>query len=123
MNLHGIASPYIGAVNPNISVSMQQSAGYTIASDGTQIPSYAAPVMLLGQVQELTIRDLQKLDGMNIQGAQRKIYLNGAWNPVVRSTGQGGDLATLPDATIWLVVATLELWPDWVCIAVTRQIS
>ena len=51
MNLHGIAGPYVGAVNPQIPVGVQVSTGPgSIAPDGTQAPSYATPGALVGSI-------------------------------------------------------------------------
>ena len=32
------------------------------------------------------------------------------------------DLITMADGTVWLVALVLENWPDWTCVAVTRQL-
>lgn len=121
MNLHGIVKGAIAAVNPLIAIQYQISTGYTIASTGRQVPSYASAVTVRGQLQPLTFQDLQHLDGMNIQGSQRAIYTDGTLNGILRPDRLGGDLVTLPDGTVWLTTLVLEQWPDWVKVAVTRQ--
>lgn len=120
MNLHNLVRGAIGSINPDIPVSVQRSLGYGIAPDGTQVPAYDVPVSLMGQVQELSAADLQKLDGLNIQGARRSVYLNGQWNGMLRSDGKGGDLLTFQNR-LWLVAAVLEQWPDWTRVAVMMQ--
>ena len=51
MNLHGIAAPYVGAVNPLIPVSVQISTGpAAIAADGSETPTYATPGAFTGSI-------------------------------------------------------------------------
>jgi hypothetical protein len=196
VNLHGIASGYVGAVNPLIPISLRQSVGVavdpetflpgpayatpggltgSIAADvltvtalaagkllprqslaGTGILAttqiveqltgdeggigtyrldrvYESPVasgalttdlVLMAQVQPITWRDLQQLDGLNLGGTRRKIYINGITDGVVRSLRQGGDLVTIAggvNAGVWLVAQVLEQFPDWVSAAITLQ--
>lgn len=125
MNLHAIAGPIVGAVNPQIPVTVQISTGpASTAPDGTQTPGYAAPVTLLGQVQPLTARDLQQLDGINLGGVRWKIYLSGQIDAIVRPERKGGDLVTIATGRhegVWLTVLVLEQWPDWCVAAITQQ--
>lgn len=124
MNLHGIVAGAIAAVNPTITGVFKASTGYTTAGDGTQVPTYAAPINVPMQVQALTFKDLTQLDGLNLNGTKRAIYLYGAANGVVRPTAKGGDLIVLTDAVnagTWLVAQVLEQWPDWCKVAVTLQ--
>lgn len=124
MNLHGIVAPYVGAVNPQILVSVQVSTGNAVSADFTPVPSYADPVQLLGQVQPITSRDLAQLEGINLGGVKWKIYLNGEIDGVVRPEKKGGDLVTIPTGPhqgVWLTVAILEQWPDWCAAAIVQQ--
>lgn len=122
MNLHGIVAGAIGAINPNVLGTLRMSVGYSIMQDGTQLPQYAEFVGVPCQVQELTSADIKQLDGLNVQGSQLAVYLNGnGWRGVVRVGARGGDLLTLSDGTVWLVTAVLEQWPDWTKIAITLQ--
>lgn len=73
------------------------------------------------QIQSLTYSDLLKLDALNIQGQRRGVYVNGRFDGVVRPQLKGGDLATFPDGTQWLVAHVLEYWPDWCKLALTLQ--
>lgn len=75
----------------------------------------------IGQVQPLTYRDIEHLSGLNIQGYQRGIYINGTLDGLVRIDEKGGDLIQTPDGRWWLVTLVLEQWPDWVKVAVTLQ--
>ncbi len=121
MNLHGIAGPIIAAVNPMIQGTLTASTGYTTSADGSQVPSYAAPVTAPMQVQALTYKDLQQIDGLNIQGEARAIYLYGDWNGVLRPDSKGGDLISF-NGQQWLVKQTLETWPDWCKVVAVRQL-
>lgn len=111
----------VGAVNPRITVTLQTSAGYTTGPSGKRTPAFNAPVNVIAQVQELTTRDLRQLEGLNISGSSRKIYLYGQVNGTVRVTRKGGDLIILPEGALYLTTAVLEQWPDWCCVAVTLQ--
>lgn len=130
MNLHQIISGNITVVNPFLGVTVQSSAGYTTAPDGKQIPAYDPPVDdVPAQIQALTYRDLVQIDGLNLNGTKRAIYLNGTMNGVVRVLAKGGDLITVPagtlpqfsDDTVWLVALVLEQWDSWVKVAVVLQ--
>ena len=129
MDLRTIANAVSDCVNPNIIVSVQTSSGFTIGAGQRQVPSYNAAVMGPAQIQALDNSDLKQLDGLNIQGAIRKIYLRGALAGVIRPDTKGGDLVTINSAPgvplalvgIWLVVRVLETWPLWTCAAITKQ--
>ena len=127
MNLHGIAAPLIGVVNPFIPVTIKVSTGYTTENDGTRVPSYAFLFDVPAQIQALSFGDLRQLDGLELNGEKRKIYLNGQFDSVNRPRATGGDLITFPDGntypfgTSWLVVQSLEQFPDWCSLAVTLQ--
>src|SRR5262249_52908497 len=124
MNLHGIAGPVIGAINPNFPVIFEGSAGFTKAPDYSQKPAFYAPVSILGQVQELTSKDLQHLENLNLQESAVAIYLYGVSNGVVRVSQIGGDRITVPQGPatgVYKVVKVIEQWPDWVKVAAVLQ--
>lgn len=91
------------------------------------VPSEAMTSLLTlqAQVQPLTWRDLQQLDGLNIEGMRRKIYLYGRVDGVVRPIAKGGDLVTIATGGVndgtWIVAQVLEQFPDWVSAAITLQ--
>jgi len=120
MDLRGIANASSDCVNPNISVTVKASTGYTIGSGLKQVPSYADPVTGFAQVQALTAADLRHLDGLNIQGATKAIILRGPLNAIVRVNSQGGNVVTIGTQT-WLTVAVLEQWPLWSRCAIQLQ--
>ena len=120
MDLRGIANAVTDTVNPNISVTLQPSTGYSIGSGLKQIPSYGSPVTGFAQVQSLTESDIRHLDGLNIQGPTQSIILRGPLNAVVRVNSQGGDLVQFNGQT-YLTVAVLEQWPLWTRCAIQLQ--
>ena len=121
MNLHGIVGPYVGTVNPPTPIIIQMSTGYTIdATTRKQVPTYAAPVTVIAQVQSLTYSDLRQIEGLNIQGERRGVYINGRSDAIIRQDQKGGDLITWNNEN-WLNVHVLEYWPDWCKFVITRQ--
>lgn len=121
MNLHQIASNVINAVNPNQTIQVEASKGYTRGPDGKRTPTYLPPVQATGQVQQLTGRDLRQLEGLNIQGSERKIYITGSIDAITRISRTGGDIVRLQDGTVWLTTHVLEMWPDWCAVSVVLQ--
>ena len=119
MNLHGVVAPIIGAVNPNVTITLKQSSGYTTAADGKRTPTYttsSGPA----QIQAASNKDLQHLAAQNIQGNFRSVYLYGSWFGIVRAAGKGGDILTFGGYD-WLVVMVPENWPDWSRVLVCQQ--
>lgn len=79
-------------------------------------------LMLNGQVQPLQYKDIQLMDGLNLQGTRRKFYLYGAVDGLVRSENKGGDLITDPWDKVWLVATVAEQWSrSWVAALATLQ--
>lgn len=124
MNLQGIIAPYIAVVNPMVPVSVRRSTGSTIDAAGNPTPQYAAPVTILAQIQALSGRDLRQLDGLNLNGTLKTIYVNGTLDGTERTSLKGGDLVTLPDSTVWLVTVVPEPWnltAGWTKAVITEQ--
>ncbi|WP_347558572.1 hypothetical protein [Robbsia sp. KACC 23696] len=124
MNLNAIAGPAVSAVNPWVWATAQRSSGYTTNPDGERVPEYCRLGSLQVQLQPLTFQDLQQLNGLNIQGERKAMYINGDYQAVMRADQRGGDLFSLPDGTQWLVAQELEDWhgtAGWVKVCVTRQ--
>jgi hypothetical protein len=130
VNLHAVAGPIVAAVNPSSSATIAFSTGSAPQPGGGRTPTYSAPVPVTAQVQALTYRDLQQIEGLNLQGTRRAIYLYGDVEGIVRVTQQGGDIITFPGpiagfppGTVWLVAQALETWPGWCKVAATLQTS
>lgn len=120
MDLRGIANGVTSTVNPNQTVTVLRSTGYTIGAGRRQVPGYAAPITGPGQIQALDANDIKQLDGLNIQGTIRAIYLRGVLAGVIRPDGTGGDIVQI-DGQEWLVVKVLEGWPTWTKAAIVLQ--
>ena len=120
MDVRGIANVITSTVNPNVTVSVKRSTGYGIGPGQKQIPSYAAPVTGPAQIQALDGSELRQVEGLNLQGDIRGIYLRGSLAGVVRPQSKGGDLVTY-DGSDWLIVKVLETWPDWTKAVIVRQ--
>jgi hypothetical protein len=123
VNLHQRVSGVIGRVNPPLTVTVRHATGVTKNADFTRTPTYSTTTML-GQVQALTAAELAQVDGLNIQGEKLAIYVNGNLEGVSRPDNAGGDLVTLPDGSVWLVVLVDEGWnrtAGWTRAAIVRQ--
>ena len=120
MDLRGIANGVTSTVNPNQTVTVLRSTGYTIGAGRRQVPSYAAPVTGPGQIQALDANDIKQLDGLNVQGTIRAIYLRGNLAGVIRPEETGGDIVQIAGQD-WLVVKVLEGWPTWTKAAIVLQ--
>ena len=132
MNLHAIAAPLVGIVNPPINGDWLKSTGYATAPNGTRAPTYADAVTLSMQVQGLTGPELKLVDALNIQGVLRAVHLPGDVRGVDRKDGGGGDLvqfgAGAPPSlagTTWLVELVQETWDSsgWCRVIIKKQID
>ena len=124
MNLNALVAPIVAAINPWTCASFEQSLGSTTAPDGGRAPKYATAVAVSVQMQALGYKDLAQVAGLNQNGEKRAMYVDADWKGIDRPTARGGDLLTLPDGTVWLVVQVLENWHDtggWCKVAVTKQ--
>ena len=122
MDLRGIANGATSAVNLNEIVTLLPSTGFTMGAGAKQIPSYGVPVTGPANVQALDNDDLKQIDGLNIQGEIRAIYLRGALAGVIRPDQKGGDLIQRGfPVQKWLVVKVLESWPNWAKAVIVRQ--
>lgn len=122
MDLRGIANSVSSCVNPNEIVTIERSTGYTIGDGRRQVPTYAAPVTGPAQIQALDGDDLKQIEGLNVQGVIRAIYLRGSLAGVIRPNQTGGDIVKRnAGAETWLVVKVLESWPNWTKAAIVLQ--
>ena len=122
MNLHQLVRGVVGAVNPDISVSVMPSTGSTEDDTGRSIPSYGTTIQTTGQKQPVTGRDIERFQQQNIQGVTCKMHLNGNYEGLFRVLGKGGDLLQFEGRT-YLVASVMERWPDWCCVALTMQLD
>lgn len=120
MNLHGIVRDAITTVNPDMIGQLGISTGYVTDNDGTQLPQYDWYDNQLLQVQPVAQKDLQHLDGLNIQGTMRSVHCYGQREGIARLRSKGGDLLRFGGST-WLIVSVAEQWPDWAKVIVVEQ--
>lgn len=114
MNLHGIVRPAISAVNPYQPATLYRSTGATSGYGGSRTPTYDGGTPIQLQKQAISQADLRHVDNLNLQGELCKFWLDGALYGAVRKYSKGGDLIWMTnDNTGWLVVAVMEIWPDW----------
>ena len=129
MDLRSIANQASNTVNSNIIVSIQTSNGFTIGAAGRQQPQYNPAITGPAQIQALDNSDLKKIEGMNLSGSLRALYLRGALAGVIRVDSKGGDLITIPPAPgvpalrvgVWLTSKVLESWPLWTKVVIVKQ--
>lgn len=131
MNLHAIAAPLAGIVNPNIPGVLKQSTGYVTTAAGKREPSYSTSAPMAMQVQALSGPELQLVDSLNIQGVKRAIHLPGDVKGVDRANNSGGDLIVfaagpgVPASIVgtWLVALVMETWDSsgWCRVAAVKQ--
>ena len=121
MNLHGIVSGAIAAVNPFVPGVMRVSTGYTTGASGKRTPTYSEMEVQV-QLQALGFKDLQQIDGLSIQGVVKAAYVNGNFNGVNRPKQKGGDMLIVGGDT-WLIVQPLEEWPDWCKFVINLQVT
>src|SRR5579859_1876249 len=116
MDLRGIANQVSNVVNPNIIVRLQTSAGSTLGAAGRQQPAYNPAITGPAQIQALDGADLKKIEGMNLSGSIRAVYMRGNLAGVIRPDPKGGDLITVLAAPgvpalfvgVWLTAKVLE---------------
>jgi hypothetical protein len=120
MDLRSIANRVSSTVNPNIPATVTRSVGYTMGAGMKQIPTYAAPVSCTVQMQALDGKDLAQVDGLNIQGEIKSVFIRGLLSGVNQPNVTGGDMIQI-NGEKWLVVKVLEGWPTWTKAAIVLQ--
>ena len=125
MNLRGLANKYTRLTNNNIQVNWVQSTGYVTDEAGKRTPT-TITLTVEAQVQALSTSDLQQVDGLNMTGVMRTVYLYGNAAGVVRVDQIGGDILRFPEVpngTVrnWLITKVVETWAEWSKVIVTLQ--
>jgi len=125
MNLRGIANKYIQVTNPNQEINWVQSNGYITDDAGKRTPK-TITLTVQAQIQALSATDLKHIDGLNINGIMRSVYMYGNAAGVVRADQIGGDILVFPETPKgcnknWLITQVMETWPDWCHVIVTLQ--
>lgn len=128
MNLRGIANAAIQSINPNIPVTVKSPNGFTVDPlTRRQIPAYITQ-QAQGQLQALDGDDLGQVNGLNIQGTIRAMYLYGSIAGVIRPDGSpqshvvfASNEGGITKEREWGVFKVLETWPDWCKVAIVYQ--
>lgn len=122
MNIRGLVNNAIQTINPNETVTVLRSVGYMAGPGARQVPMYADPVIGSAQVQALDGDDLKQIEGLNIQGVIKAIYLYGELAGTIRPDQTGGDIIKRKNNTeTWLVVKVIEGWPEWTKAVIVLQ--
>lgn len=123
-DLSAIAAGVVSAVNEWTAASIRFSTGYAPAANGTRTPTYSDEFDIWAQVQPTTARDLAQVQGINMGGVKKKMWLSCEIDAVVRPEVKGGDLVTLltgPHKGTWLVDQVIEQWGGWASCMMTLQ--
>jgi hypothetical protein len=125
-NLRALANSQTRAINPNLPAELWVSTGYTTGSDFKQVPTYdQLPIFV--NVQAMTSGDALKMDALNIQGAEKIMFVNGLALAINRINKLGGDLIVfrpglVPEGTTWKIITSMEQWGfTWAKVAVALQ--
>lgn len=125
MDLRSVANSITQSLNPNETVRVFRSTGYTIGVGRKQVPTYAAFAEGPAQIQALDSDELKHVENLNLQGTIKAIYLRGSLAAVVKPDSKGGDLVQRKDANgvwrDWLVVKVLEGWATWTKAVIVLQ--
>ncbi len=100
------------------------STATTIALDA--VSPYNTLTGMSIQVQAVSGRDIERMNGLGIQGVFRSVHLDGYWRGIVRVDQVGGDLMEFPEVPggavrTWKVTTVAETWPDWSRVIVVLQ--
>lgn len=123
MNLRAISNQVIQIVAPDEAIAIRRSTGFTLGAGHKQIPTYAAPENVLGQVQssdKLSRKDLEHTYGLNVNSVIRVLYVDGDLNAVNKPLIKGGDLIDWA-GNVWLVISLLETWKQWTKVLLVLQ--
>ena len=125
MNLRKLVNSATSTVNPNQIIVWRRSGGYTTDPAGKRTEVLIdKPVS--ANIQALSGGDLKHIDGLNIQGTLRSVYIYENIQGIVRADQKGGDMLVFPQRpndppNNWRVVAVAETWPDWSKVVVCLQ--
>ncbi len=123
IDVQSYANSAINIINQDILITIRQSIGYQIPDNNgrRQEPLYADPITGFSNIQAVTNEDLMQIDGLNIQGTYKVLYLKGQLFAVVRPEIKGGDLVEFNNQQ-WLVNQILERWKTWCKVAICLQL-
>lgn len=96
------------------------SAGCPDMVDGS---NFTSELVVMGQIQPVGWRDIQMMEGMNLQGTRKKIWLYDRFDGLIRVSDKGGDLIIDEDGNVYLVAMVAEQWDKrvWCSVFATLQ--
>jgi len=107
------------AVTPSIPGTLLKNTGaYTTSASGHRTPAWTSSSGRV-QVQALSGKEREQLEGLNINSVVRKVYMDGTWTAEQRQSVSGGD-SFLFGGFRWDVVQVIEQWADWAAVAVVQ---
>ena len=125
MNLRSIANGLTQAINPNKIAIGRRFQGVTVGAGRIESPSYYPDEKITVQLQPLSYGDIKHMDGMNIQGIVKSLYINSAsYYAVDRKMTKGGDLFII-DGSTWLLVDMIEQWSEsgWTRVIINLRVD
>lgn len=110
-NVRALANKYIQVTNKNQQINWVQSNGYITDDAGRRTPK-TITLTVEAQVQALSATDLKHVDGLNITGVMRSVYMYGNAAGVVRVDQIGGDILVFlkPPAVAIVTGLSLKSW-------------
>lgn len=125
MDLQAITSAACQVITPPDIATVKISTGHSLPDEaGLMKPQFSIITNVRVDVQAMSTTDLDMVDGLNLTGIKRSIYLQGQFAGLQRPNNKGGDLIIIASGAnrgTWLVAITLENWADWCRVAVTLQ--
>lgn len=107
MLLRKIANLVSRVVNPNNTVIIRASNGFTIGPGAKQIPLYYPDITRTVQIQAVDEEFLKQEKGLNLEAVYQVMYTDEQLFGDVRLNSQGGDLVIINN-DIWLTVKIIE---------------
>lgn len=94
-----------------------------IANSVADPASFTTSLVVPGQIQPVGWRDIQMMEGLNLQGTRKKIWLYGRFDGLIRPNNKGGDIITAQNGDIYLVAMVAEQWDNnvWCSVFATLQ--
>jgi hypothetical protein len=125
MDVRAIVNPYTRMTNLNQQIQWIQSTGYVTNAAGKRTPT-SLTLTVWAQIQALSATDLKHIDGLNISGIMRSVYMFGYPAGVIRADQFGGDILVFPEVIggtnrNWVVTQVMENWETWSRVIVTLQ--
>lgn len=123
INIRQVIRSGINNINPDISIVILQSDGFTVLPGGIQSPAYLPAVNAIAQLQPISSEDLQHINNYNASSVYYELYIDGDWHSLNRADEKGGDLIYF-DGFEWLVISRPEaysLTSNWTKVRVIQQ--